>query len=195
MDSLRNPRGSLSLALLFVLSLLLVTGLGIWGFARHWRILAEIQLSIDRCVGRKALELSETQDGIIAANREILALRISRGAATLLPAAIPAIEAALAAEVLRQTIALAVWEARRVEWLMRGGCSGARGLAMPLPSLSWVRDPPDALGPGVLRWTGAENAVFRLKLHHSPRVAAAWVYAEGGSSNGNWKTSWTQPFR
>ena len=190
---LRSEEGSLLVALSMGLTLLLISGLGVWGFLRHWRHLAETQLRLDRCVGGAALELSARQNRIIAVNREIRALRVTRASATLLPAAIPALEAALVAEVVRQEFELTAWRLRSGIWQALGGCDRRADLPTPLPALSWVRDPPDELGPQELRWLGSDSEPLHLQLNHSPRVASAWVFTEGGSSSGPWKSSWTRP--
>ena len=41
-----GEEGSILLALLLALGLLLFTGMGVWGFLRHWRHLAETQLRL-----------------------------------------------------------------------------------------------------------------------------------------------------
>jgi hypothetical protein len=108
--------------------------------------------------------------------------------AALVPGAGAGAKAALEAEFALQESLRALWAADRVKWLVTRGC-GESAIPVPYPGFPWIRDPPDPLGPGNLRWEDEGEPEFRLELHRSPRASAARVWKESNE----WKAEWVSP--
>ncbi len=101
-----------------------IAGMGIWGVLRHWRFEVALQLRLDRCVGKTAMDLKRSLDAIEGENAEIRRIRMALLALTLEPPAKAALESALLIEAGRQEAELALWEGRRLAWLASRGCDG-----------------------------------------------------------------------
>ncbi len=194
-----DDRGALSLPMAIALMAIAIAGMGIWGLLRHWRHQVELQLRLDRCVGKTALDLKRSLLAIEGENAEIRRIRIALLALTLEPPAKAALESALLVEVGRQETELALWEGRRLAWLARRGCDGRGDSPVPLPGQSWQRDPPDVNGPQPLRWTLGVGKKLHIELVHLPRAAAAEV--TGNRTKGafhvdvgsDWRANWEVP--
>lgn len=187
---IRDERGTLQVPMILVILILGATILGTWGFLHHWKNLARLQLRLDRCAGEAALELRDTLNSLDSSNREIDYLRAAISTAgSLNPYARATLQTLLSAEVIRQEITLNKWRVRQAVWITKRGCGGSRDLARPLPSLTLVRDPPDATGPQRLRWAEGKPESFRISVSHSPRHGAAKI--KGGSQNAFEFEKWT----
>ncbi|MCM2278565.1 MAG: hypothetical protein NDJ89_10875 [Oligoflexia bacterium] len=196
-------RGAVSIPLLLALGILLAASFGTWSVLRQWRETMELQLRLDRCTAEAALRLRDTINSVLAANREIAALRVSIQAAALTPALIPALETALLLEVARQDFLRKRWDLHRVSWFSRVSCGDFSDQPFPLPALDWVRPPPDPVGPRGLHWVGKMPVEFLVQVRHSHRHAMARIFesaAEGvtpdapadeGANHGKWSAEWT----
>jgi len=179
-------QGVLHLPLLLAVFIISVSGFRIWGFLRNWRFLAETQLRLDRCVGEVAQEFRDSLNSIEKSNARIKKLRIAIQLAELEPALIPPLQAVLVIQVGQQEFVRAKWVLRRARWSLDRGCGKAKDTAHLLPVLSFIRDPPDWIGPQALHWTGEGGdsvsggvgtmpEEFNFQVSHRSRHAAAKV--------------------
>ena len=189
-----GDEGALSVLLLLLLLATTFLGTGSWGLMRHWRHLMELQLRLDRCVGHTALELKRVLGRIETSNRRLRLWRAAQ-AATILAAAPPGqLRGLMGLEVARQDLERLGWQARQIRWITSRGCDGLSDLPIPLPTMEWVRPPPDVLGPQPLVWERSEGVRLKLELAHVPRAAAALVQRDGGGIKGGfWKAAWSAP--
>ena len=190
----RGAEGSLQLLLALLLAGCAFGGFGLWGLMRHWSALTELQLKLDRCAGQAAQTLRDTQKAIETDNRRIEALRVAIAAASANPPLRSTLQVALLALARKQDLTLTRWKLAQLRWLASPGC-GTRAVAIPLPTLQWVRAPTDLIGPRPLRWLGMENPEFHLRLVRRPRVAGACVRRQkegmnGEAANGSWTATW-----
>ncbi len=164
----------------------------------------ETQLRLDQCIGKKAWELRDTLKLLSQRNQEIQKLRIAIQAAYLQPELIPPLETALMGVVAHQEFTLLNWQKNQIQWLATKGCGRKGDYPIPLPSLHFLRKPPDRLGPHPLQWKGSFPTAFHLQAGHPPRYAAAKVTSTQNKLNGDinfdpifqdssWKTHWTTP--
>lgn len=195
----RTERGILHAPMAMALVLFTVSGVGILGTLRHWRSLVEHQLRLNRCVGQEALELKRILQSLEISNQEIRRLRAfglaSQGTAQ--------------GEVVRQEHLLAQWRLRQHHWLRPGYCGNSDDIRDPLPSLILRRDPPDLLGPNILKElevpsketdeTGETDEahdplVFTIQASHPPRSAAARVKKSRADRKYlGWEAKWVAP--
>jgi hypothetical protein len=183
-----RERGMISAALVLGVGAIAAAAFGLlFALHRHHR-LTRLQLELDTCAGRAALELRATQRAIEGANRRMRAERAAAAATTvLLPPAAAALKAALTAEVALQDLRRQSWELRRLSWLAAAGC-GTGAAPPPLPALAWHRPPPDSLGPRPLEWRPGAGRRLKITLRHRHRGSAAVV--EDRSKGGDWRAQW-----
>ena len=188
-----DSRGVLQLPLAAVLVLVTVTTLTIFGLNLHWRHLVELQLRLDHCVGNTALALESRLNSIDRMNTEIQILRASISISP--PYLKPPLETALTAVVLTQEFLIEGWKIKQILWTAKLGCDGKSDFAIPLPSLHYSREPPDAIGPQVATWDSDEPKKLRIQIKRASRFAAAKIEKTGGenalSNRKNWKSQWT----
>ncbi|MFL5814417.1 MAG: hypothetical protein ACJ763_12630, partial [Bdellovibrionia bacterium] len=99
----QNERGSLLIPFLLLTTLLAFFGFGIWGVMRSWKKQAELQLTLDACVGKKAHELKSLLNHLTQSNTRMIWVRRSALAAAFLsPEALTAIRAELEVELALQ---------------------------------------------------------------------------------------------
>jgi hypothetical protein len=190
--------------MLIALLALSLAAFGTWGVMRRWRLLAETQLRLDRCMAPVALQLRDTLTMIESANKQIRYLRDSIFAAEETGQAefIPPLEVALDVEVARQEVGRARWLVKEGTWLVRQGCGGG-DRAPALPTLGYRRGIPDSAGPQELEWYGQPRE-FRIQLNHSPRAAAAVISRSSErdqeaeshglfASDASWSARWSAP--
>jgi hypothetical protein len=190
----KDSGGFLALPMALALVGLAGAGFGIWGFLRAWRHLAETQLRLDACVGRQAHEFRRELDTLESSNIRMTVLRAAVADALVAnPAAVPALNVALQAEVSYQTAVQVRWTAAEARWLARRGCGENGDFPIPLPSFPYLRDPPDPLGPRPLRWTASAEKRLEVGAAHRPRYASAKI--ESGGESAKWKASWSVPLR
>ena len=192
----KNQEGVLTIPMALSILIIATSGLTLWGMLRHWKNLAETQLRLDRCAGQTAQELRDTLSSLESSNFRIKGLRIARGATAIAPPVSAALEIALLAQVAIQEIQRAKWEVTRLRWLTHLRCGSLKDMPSPLPSMKWLRDPPDAIGPNALRWEGEWPKDFQIQVTHYPRAAGARVFystqtvKEELLDQHNWKTEW-----
>ena len=188
-----DSRGVLQLPLAGVLVVSTVTALTLLGLSLHWRHLVELQFRLDNCVGNTALALGSRLNSIDRMNVEIRILRASISVSP--PYLKPPLERALTVVVLAQEFLIEEWKLKQITWMARRGCDEKSDLALPLPSLHYSREPPDAIGPQVANWDADEPKKLRIKIRRASRFAAAEVGKPEGenaiSNRKNWKSQWT----
>lgn len=195
----RSTRGFIQIPLLLFTLAITSGALGTWGLLRRWRHLAETQLRLDQCTARTALDFKEAMEKISGDNLRIRALRAEIVAASLAPEALPALHTLLNAQVAVQEARLARWKIKSALWLSRRSCGDSGDHPLPLPSMEWIRNPPDGIGPQELHWAGILPAEFRIEIGHPPRRAAARVFQGTGTKGGllvqssHWQAEWTAP--
>jgi hypothetical protein len=109
-------------------------------------------------------------------------------------AGVPALQAALQLEVARQEFQRINWMKKQVEWTT-SGCGEKGDLGIPLPSLSWERDPPDVIGEQALDLDEFPDR-FQIEVMHLPRKSAAVVERTSHASllqASNWHARWAPP--
>ncbi len=171
---LRNHQGSLHLPILVLILTLTFGGFGTWGFLRHWRLLVEIQLRLDQCVGLKAKALRNTLNSLASTNRKIHSLR------TAIqwnpdPRLTPLLQAALVFAAGQQEASKLQWTLQQGQWLLARGCGKRGDSAFALPPLQLTRPAPDWIGPQPLQWPRTVPKTFHVQANHPPRYAAAQV--------------------
>lgn len=190
---LRNRSGTLHLPLSLIFVMITTSSGSLVAMMHDWRRQAELQLMLDRCVGKAAAELRDRQRRIERGNTRIRALRVALIPASLKPPVRKGLEVALKAQVLEQEILLRSWNAKQLLWLARRGCGIPGSIPTPLPSLAWVRDPPDALGPRALRWPKGVSQKLAVRVIGRSRSAAAHVYFDEKGESDGWFMDWGAP--
>jgi hypothetical protein len=190
-----NERGVLHVPLGLLATLMVLTGLGVWGLLHHWKHLTQTQLRLDRCTGETALDLRSKLQGIASANRQMKELRAAEAAALLAlqPEAANALQVLVEAESIRQETIRATWTVKRATWLIHRGCGSWGDISPPLPSVSWTREPPDYLGPVPLT-QDSFSAYYRIEAQHQPRASAAEVFLGNENDETSWHAHWVAPF-
>ncbi len=155
--------------LVILLVMISSSGAGMLGLLQLWQKKVRIQLTLDECAAKLALELRETQQEL-----ERLNLLVTAARAAQTP------EAAIAAAALQEGLLLR-WDLRRVVQLRQSQCP-VPALHLPefLKPLPWRRPSSDPLGPRPLVWEGGELrmhlARFGRKTHVSVRrQEGRWV--------------------
>jgi len=182
-----NINGSLHLPLSIALSIITFTGLGLIGLERNLKNITELQLRLDRCVGKTAIEYKNTLTKIEKINKKIKVARIALALSNIEPEAAMALSVYLKKLIFSQNLLITKWRAKNVLWLSNKLCKKNSDLSGPMPTLPWVRDPPDMLGQKPLRWTGKHTEVFRIWLYHKPRYSSATLE---GDPNELFKANW-----
>lgn len=194
-----GKRGSLSLPCSALLLVICLAGFGTWSLMRRWRMLMELQLRLDRCVGEAALRFKSLAEKADRSNTRMRwERRTAPAEAALARDGGAALKALILAEFTLQEGLEASWEGVRLQWLARGGCGASGDRPLPLPGMEWRRDAPDEWGPQPFEWSRLE---FRISVFHPPRAAAAWVGKAGNrdgkgvSSNEKdaWSALWAKP--
>jgi hypothetical protein len=197
-----NNRGVMHLPLLVFSMFAVLIGLSLWGLLHHWKDLMDTQLRLDHCTGEVALDLKSKIATVESANRQIKIIRgsIEVAMATAVPTAgataetIPELQAALTAEVARQEFQRLSWIEKRVTWVA-SGCGTKGDLGIPLPSLSWERDPPDTIGEQALNLDLLPDH-YRVEAIHLPRKSAAVIERTKNATllqASNWRARWAPP--
>ena len=198
--------GAILLPLGLVTAFFSVAGIGLWGVMSGWRKTAEIQLRLDSCVAGRALELRDRLTSVGNANLRIKAIRLALVAATLLPEARAALEAALKIQVALQDGQVLGWQWWQGLWLARRGCDGRDYPVGGLPDLPWLgREWPDMLGPQPLREKPGGGSEFYIRLAGArKRFSAALVsrFEKSPQNKGafndivttnRWRAKWARP--
>lgn len=201
--ALSNPRGVLHLPLGLLFFFFSISLFGTWGFLRKSRHLTELQMRLDRCVGRVSLDLRKK---LVSLERSNLLMKTTRDAllVDLEPLTRASLQLTLQAEYVFQQAILGSWEKRRLEWLAKQGCDSKQDLALPLPSIQMQRDPPDFLGPNALYWPRNIPQNFYIQLGTEERRSAATIKKEEAIhaiskinsthlSEHRWKSQWAKP--
>ena len=197
-----DNKGVMHIPLLVFSTFAVIIGLSLWGLLHHWKDLMDTQLRLDRCTGEVALDLKSKITTVESANRQIKVLRASIEAAMAAEiltdgasaAGIPALQAALHVEVARQEFQRISWIKKRIEWVA-SGCGEKNDFGMPLPSLTWERDPPDTVGEQAIDIEQFSDR-FQIEAMHLPRKSAAVVERTSHASllqASNWHTRWAPP--
>jgi hypothetical protein len=146
------------------------------------------QLACDRCAGGMALELGRALTQMDDLNRQI---EIGR-AAVLAAKAYPPAEAA-AKSALRAIAFYQQWTYRKHLALATAWSSGllCKELqVLPIsPSLPWLIEPPDDLGPRPMRWMGGPRWSRSYRVRQEPRASHAitWRDSEKGRVQSEWR--------
>lgn len=192
-----NDRGVLHAPLALLSCILILTSLGLWSLLHHWKGLMEIQLHLDHCTGKTAMDLKNKLEEIQRANEHILKLRAAEAAALIAaPETVPALKALVVAEAIRQESLRGLWALKQTEWTLGAGCGERGDFTLPLTSLNWVRSPEDGLGPQAISMSQLPQT-FLFQALHSSRAAAAEVFT-GGHENAtfvsqSWHARWVSP--
>jgi hypothetical protein len=192
-----SEEGVISVPVAFLVASLLTFGIGTWALLHRWRMLTEIQLRLDRCTGETARTTEETFERIQELNEVIRIARATLAAAIVLPEAAEAARAALEGASAAEEAIVVAWQGKRAFWLVRGGCGGSGDRARALPSLPWVSEPPDELGPRPLKWE-SETSNFKIQAWNGSRRSVARVGPKEGDFNDGeeprrWSLEWTIP--
>lgn len=187
-------QGSMHIPLLVGLSILSMCGFGTWGLLRQWRHLSELQIQLDECAGKTALEFRRTLNRIDFLDNTIAVLRVSLAVSTIDPPGRASLQALLEAAVTAQNVVIDLWQAKSMlASLPFAGCSGATFESVP--GIPWHRGPPDLLGSPPLRPNriSAKPEAFRIEANHHPRAAAAEVKEVGSGLSKKWTAKWVIP--
>lgn len=192
-------QGFLQIPIALLLFALCLAGFGSLGLLHRWRQLSEIQLRLNACTRKAGLRLKSTIEGVQTENRRIEIARAAKAAALAagLLAAVETAELTLRTIVLSQDARLLQWKLLQAAWLSRAFCKNAKDRPFPLPTLEWIRHPPDPLGPQPLVWAGPGTlpSEFRIEIGHSTRRSAAKVFhASPRESLLNEKSQWKAEF-
>lgn len=168
--------GSVAVPLILLSVVLGGAGFSTLAYATLWRSKVGLQLRLDRCVEKVALDLVGIQNAIEASN---LRMKVERAAAAAAAApslggSIEAARPVLAAEVAFQESKRIQWLVRQARWIAERGCDRGSDLFFPLPSLKWTRPPEDTLGPRPLDWDG-KNTRIEIRLWRTNRFSQARV--------------------
>ncbi len=190
----RDETGALHLPLALTFMILSVAALALIGIMRQWRNLTDTQLRLDECVRKASLELRDRNRFVESSNTRMKAIRtLIAGSTVIAPEALAALRTALQVEFLRREALLRTWQVKQMTWLARRGCDGKQDFPLPLPSLSWVEEPPDTIGPKPLIWPPEVRKEHTVFLRRGPRrsIARIFVKESGQSYRGVWHAEWT----
>jgi hypothetical protein len=192
-----DNKGVMHIPLLVFSTFAVIIGLSLWGLLHHWKGLMDTQLRLDHCSGEVALDLKSKMTTVESANQQITAIRgliVAAMASEVGIAGVPALQAALQLEVARQEFQRISWMKKQVDWTT-SGCGEKGDLGIPLPSLSWERDPPDEIGEQALDLDEFPDR-FQIEVMHLPRKSAAVVERTSHASllqASNWLARWAPP--
>lgn len=182
--SWKSERGSISIPLAILISIITGASLFSVGYAILWKSRVALQLRLDRCVEETALELERIQIQIESSN---LRMTIERGAA--LAAAVPSAGASLKAvkpvliaeEVIQEGLRMK-WRLRQATWIAKRGCDQKNDLFLPLPNLGWWRPPEDPVGPRPLEREHG-NGSLKIRLWKMNRKSVAEVFEKNEATS------------
>jgi hypothetical protein len=160
-----------------------------------WRRKVKLQLRLDACVEKTALELESIQTQIENANHR---MQIERAAAIAAAgptagASLRAAKVVLTAEMVYQEVLRTKWRARQALWIGQRGCDRKSDAFLPLPGLEWWRPPEDPVGPSALEWKGAKERGLAIRLWNGNRFSAARVAPDLKFSGKKWRAKWIAP--
>jgi hypothetical protein len=195
-------KGVMHIPLLVFSTFGVIIGLSLWGLLHHWKDLMDTQLRLDHCTGEVALNFKSKVTTVESANQQIKVLRAAIEAAIAAEvltdgasaAGIPALRASLQVEVARQEFQRITWTKKRIEWVA-SGCGEKGDVGIPLPSLTWQRDPPDTVGEQAIDLEELPDR-FQIEAMHLPRKSAAVVERTSHATllqASNWHAHWAPP--
>lgn len=168
-----------------------MSSIGIYQVLSDWKEMVKVQLHLDQCVLEAAQKFQNSMNQIEKSNTRIKIIRKALLPAQLLPKARIALSLALKIEVFNQKRVQITWKFFQTAWILRRGCNLPRGIAGPLPSLDWIRPPPDILGPQPLKRIHTNKNSFLVLAIRYPRKSAISIYEK----KSNWFKRWTEPTR
>lgn len=193
---MRNESGQATVPLLLLFTTGLVAAFGSWGLLRlHFRQ-AELQLGLDSCVGRKAVELRDLLRFVESSNVRITSLRASVVAASFQPELIPPLQRWLEAEAALQEVRLSNWRVGIAGWMAGAACGPvSAAVVTSVPGVRLVRPNRDVVGPLPLEWIGEEPRTLHFAVAARERSAAAEVRRHPATSplEEKWTAHWTIP--
>lgn len=178
--------GAVSLSFLVLTLALLPAALGVPTLMALWHKTARLQLQLDQCTGELALALKRESERMEGINTRMKVLRAALVAEVLLPPAILETQLALQSQWLYGVGVLAAWRARQAVWMGRG--CGVRAFTLPPPSLPFLPDGSDAIGPRPFRPTAETNETFRIFVRSERRKSLATVTWR----NSKWHAQWAR---
>jgi hypothetical protein len=192
-----SEAGSVTFPLLLLVVVLTGAMLACLSIGLLWRRKVKLQLRLDACVEKTALELESIQTQIESANRR---MRIERAAALAAAgptagASLRAAKVVLTAEMVYQEVLRAKWRARQALWIAQRGCDRKSDAFLPLPSLEWWRPPEDPVGPSALEWQGSKEGGLAIRLWNGNRFSAARVAVGTNTLERKWRARWIAPLR
>jgi hypothetical protein len=197
-----NQRGVLHIPFLLMTLTTTAAGLGLWGLLHDWKSRMDTQLRLDHCTGEIALELKSRLKIVAAENVAISITRAAIVAASsnyVTASSVPALEMTLHLEVAHQELQRTLWLIRQVKWIAQRGCGQKGDSALPLPTLSWKRPPPDTTGEQALDLDELP-ARFSFAAFHLPRISASTVERKSDANaiarslgHRQWHVRWVSP--
>lgn len=190
-ELMRSKAGALQLALGTALGTAAACALAFFAIGNHWTRQVRVQLELDRCVGRAALEFRGHLGSLERSNERLRVLRAAVAAALASgsPAAISAARAATSAQAKLQDLELLKWRHRQMRWNLEAECR-PRMLDAGLPDLPFRRPPRDLLGESPLDWDKRRPRRFSIAAARAGRQARAFVFGRTGTE---WSASWRPP--
>ncbi len=188
---IRTRDGALQLALGTALAVAAIATLGCLAIAQHWTRTVRIQLEIDRCTGRAALELRNHLGSIERSNETLGVLRaaVAASLATGNPGAISAARAATTAAARLQDLELLSWKQRQLRWILGPECRSSPP-ATALPDLPFRRPPPDLWGERLLQWQSPAPRRFSIRVRRNGRRSESFIFS---GADERWSASWSPP--
>ncbi|MBC7386434.1 MAG: hypothetical protein H7301_09790 [Cryobacterium sp.] len=178
--------GSVTIPFLVLSVILATSAISAIGYAVMWKSKMNLQLRLDSCAERTALELIKLQNLIEAANAR---MKIERATAAALAvpsggSSLKVAQATLLAEKMIQDGFRNGWKIREASWILKRGCSGLNDSFLPLPKMKWWRPPDDPIGPLPLEWSGGKDLTVRI--WHSNRAVQVLVNSSRKGLHEKW---------
>jgi hypothetical protein len=187
---IRSRHGALQLALGTALAAAATAALTSFAIAQHWTRKVRIQLEIDRCAGRAALELRDHLGSLERSNQTLRALRaaVAASLASGNPGAISAARAATTASARLQDLEILSWKQRQIRWILEPECRSSPPGG--LPDLPFRRPPPDLWGDQLLQWRTDVPRQFSIRVRRNGRHSVSFVFSRADE---RWTASWSPP--
>lgn len=187
-----RTRGSISVILMLFLIMFVSCILGGMVLLGRWHRIVNIQIRLDECAGRTALEMRKLLNFIEAQNSRIKIYRAAVVSSVAFPAAIPYLKKILQIEAVVRKAYITSWKINKATSSVIGACGRVSDRVLRFPDLPWSEIPPDWIGAKPLEWATPsvrrEETELRILIFRHPRYGGAKVRVH--EQTNDWIAEW-----